>query len=564
MDQKKALFLVVCVFAVCLSQAATDVSSYGTNPYLSYKLFPQDVSTWQSNFISFYPAYEQRPFWGSIDQPAKKPNATYTSTGIKLYNNGASFNNTGQTYAVNNGFAYTHKFPLQGITANLNLDYDVNTRYNHADGDIASHSVVFNYTMNHTLNSLNLRGLMGFNLFGMPGGLRVDAGFENSLFLTKKFEFTKNGTNYSTDRATWGWTTVPCAHIFGATGPEGDAWLQSGYAQGPVYNIDIQGGMSLTQAKLGGLLSYKTGHQDYYNWVRDSVHLTGDAAIDNNFVGSYEKDNWSKKLHDVLINLYGNVPWIKGERYSINSFFLVGYEGGVEGEALSRNLGVEGSSKDKAHNIVIEAAPNINIPFGSIFNYIDAGLHVEYAYSRFNNIYKRWVGGGQLETYRDASTSLDDENAWQGYSYANRNSLNLGIDITTMFPLYTSSVHKLGLGFSLLVDSRFMFMTKYYGHNVDQASDVDFVVDNLRKDMEREFLFGTGLKLQYMGRPFLAWFEVTEPLLHSLTPRTRVTDASGKTLLYEHEKEPLWISFEGLRAGLYVSYEWTLPLLKSL
>jgi hypothetical protein len=564
---KTKIVLIMCVLATGLTHAATDVSSYGSNPYLSWTLFPQDVASWQSNFISFFPTYEQRPYWGKIDQPEKKPNATYTSTGIKLSENGASFFHTAQIYSVTNGFGYTHKFPVQGIVANLNLNYDMDRRYNHADGNISDqntgNTIPFNYTMSHTLNSLNLRGLFSFALFGMPAGLRVNGGFENTLDLTHKFEFDKNGTHYATDRATWGWTTTPCAHIFGAKGPEGDAWLQDGYAQGPVYNVDIQGGMSLSQAKIGALFSYKTGHQDYYNWVRDTVNVTSDAVINNNFIGSYQKDNWSRTIHDAQIQAFGNITWLKGERYSLNSFFLAGYEGDLEGEALSRNLGIEGSSKDKMHNLVIEAAPNISIPFGSIFSYIDAALRMEYSYSRFNHTYLRWVGGGQLETFRDTRTDTADETSWEDYSFANRNSLDFGINLSSMFPLFKNSVHNLGLGLMLLVDSRFTFMNKYYGQNFDQGSDVDFQVANIRKDFEQEFLFGTGLKLQYMGRPFLAWFEVTEPLLHSLSPSTRVTDASGGTVFYEHEKEPLWMSFEGLRAGLYVSYEWTLPLLRS-
>jgi hypothetical protein len=133
-----------------------------------------------------------------------------------------------------------------------------------------------------------------------------------------------------------------------------------------------------------------------------------------------------------------------------------------------------------------------------------------------------------------------------------------------MFPLYAGSADRLGLGLMLLLDSRFAFMTKYYGHNVDAGSDVDFQVDNRRADYEREVQFGTGIKVQYQRGTFFGWLECTEPVLRALKPRTRVEDAGGKTVLYEHEKEPLWMSLDGIRVGLFLSFEYTLPLLQSL
>jgi hypothetical protein len=569
MKRRTALFAVVIagVLAGTVLHAATGVSQYGSNPYLSYSLFPQDVQLLRSNYISCFPAYEQRPYWGDIDEPANKPNGTYTSTGIDVVDNDASFRHSAQVKSVANSVGYIHRF-LSGVTANAHLDYNVDSRNNQAKGNLTDAStgghVPFDYSMSHVLNTLRLQGMAGFELFGAPAGIKVDAGFDNSLYLDHTFTFEKNGVSYSTDRATWGWTTSPCAHIFGASGPQGDAWLQDGYAKGPLYNFDLQAGMSLPIAKVGGRFAYRTGHQDYYNWVRDSSTSTGDAVLDRNFLGSYRKGEWSRTTRDGIGQLYGNVPWIKSQRYSLNTFVLLGYEGATLGRALSSNLDVANDAKDKAHNVNVEIAPNIAIPFGSDFSYIDAAVHVEYRYGRFDNTYLRWVGGGQLETHRDTRTSLADEYSWEGYSYANRNAFDAGLDLSTMFSLYAGSTDHVGLGLMLLIDSRFAFMTKYYGHNVDIGSDVDFQVDNRRADYEREIQFGTGIKVQYLRSPFFAWLECTEPVLRALKPRTRVTDASGETILYEHEKEPLWMSLDGIRVGLFVSYEWTLPLLKSL
>jgi hypothetical protein len=569
MNCKMVLFTIVCagVLAGHGPQAATSVSSYGSNPYLSYSLFPQDVRSLRSNCISYFPAYEQQPYWGNIDNPANKPNGTYTSTGINVIENNANFYHSAQIYSVANSIGYIQRF-LSGLTGTLNLDYNVDSRSNQAKGILTDANsgahVPFNYSLSHMVNTMRLQGMAGFELLGVPAGIRLDAGFNNTLYLDHSFTFEKGGVSYSTDRATWGWTTSPCAHIFGVSGPHGDAWLQDGYAKGPLYNIDLQAGATLPIAKVGGRFTYLTGHQDYYSWQRDSTTSTGDAVLDKNFLGSYQKGEWSRTTRDGAVQLYGNVPWIKSQRYSLNMFALLGYEGVTQGQALSSNLDIAGSAKDKSHNVNIEIAPNISIPFGSDFSYIDAAAHVEYSYGRFNNTYLRWVGGGQIETYLDTRTSPTDEYSWEGYSYANRNSYDAGIDLSTMFPLYTTGTDHIGLGLLLLIDSRFAFMTKYYGQNIDGVSDVNFQVDNLREDYEREIRFVTGIKVQYLRQPFFGWLECTEPPLRSFMPRTRVTDASGKSILYEHVKEPLWMSLEGIRVGLFLSYEYTLPFLNSL
>ena len=280
-----------------------------------------------------------------------------------------------------------------------------------------------------------------------------------------------------------------------------------------------------------------------------------------NFEGTYKKGDWSETTSDFSTGLYGNITCLKGQRYSLNTFARLKYEGLAQEQVLSSNPDISNNAKDNVHSFSIEAAPNISIPFDPYFNYIDVALVAGYCYSRFDNTDMYWVGGGQIEASRNSTTSAGDETIWEPYSYANRNVLNCGLDISTMFPVMDNAVHKLGLGMTLLINSKFTFMTKYYGTNVQQGADLNFRVDNQRQDYERELQFATGIKAQYVRRPYLFWFEITEPLLHSLLPRTRVTDAGGNNILYEHEKSPLWLSQEGIRFSLFLSVEMSLPFL---
>jgi hypothetical protein len=49
---------------------------------------------------------------------------------------------------------------------------------------------------------------------------------------------------------------------------------------------------------------------------------------------------------------------------------------------------------------------------------------------------------------------------------------------------------------------------------------------------------------------------LVEPLLHSLAPSTRITDANGDNVQYEHSLDPLWLSNQGVNVGLLVMYNW--------
>ena len=407
MRSSRIALVAVCLAGICgTASGGTRLSAYGTNPYLSWSLFPQDLSQQQGNRLSYSPAYEKQPYWGKIDDPAAKPNGTYTSTGLGyVASDGARFSHSANIRSVANSVAFTPK--LGSAMGDLKLDYDVDNRTNRASGtfiDDSSNHIPFDYSMTHALNRLHLNGALGFSLGGVPVGFRVKGGFENSLALNHEFTFTKGDSTYETDRTAWGWSSSPCAHIFGARGVEGDAWLQNGYTMGPMLDVGVLGGITLPRSKVGVQFDYRTGHQEYYDWVEkpDSVwrpqyaaDTTLDITIIKNFDGSFEKSDWSKKTRDASIQAYSNVTLKKSDRFALKTFVRVGYEGLTRADVLDSNRRVEGGDKEQFKSAVLEVGPNLQIPFGSAFSYIDIGIPVSYAYSRFDNKYMGWVGGGQ-------------------------------------------------------------------------------------------------------------------------------------------------------------------------
>jgi hypothetical protein len=514
----------------------------------------------------YYPRYEKTPWWGDIDEPENKPNATtYTTTGNEEIDGDANFKHSGNIHSSDNALGYAHR-SSENLMTSFDLNYDVDGLRNRADGNMTNADndtyIPFEYSLRHTLNDIYLNGMLGFKVREVPVGFRLRFGYENTLALKQELTYTKNGQKHSSERALWGWATVGCNHVFGPRSTEGDAWLQREYSQGPLYRLDFQTGITLPRIKFGGLFRYKFGHQDQYQWVSDTINSTGDPVLNNSFQGSYEKSNWSKTTRDAMIQLYGNINWRRGERYALNTFVAVDYEGSTYGDALSENLDVVNDAKEKRRNVSVEFHPNINLRLGERFHYIDAALLLEYGYTRLNNTYERWVGGGTQETYWNTSDNGEDEDVWERYSYANENYFDVGADISAMFPLVNRETSMLGFGFILYFDTKFTYLTKYYGDNTDNGTEITFTVNSERENFTREIWFNSALMLQYMRSPFHIRLEVTEPFLYSLMPRTTITDKNTKEVTWDHEKEPLWLSQQGFSVGLFFGYEMTLPFLK--
>jgi len=548
-----------------LPQAQIRVAQIGSNPFLSAELFPQDMQQWPTRGFMYSPTYAKLPYWGRIDDPLARPNANYTSTGLTTEN----FSHTAKVYSVTNDFSYTHNFsPRLFMLAGLNLDVDA--RYNTAEGLLHAHNdsgkvvgsaLPFDYSMLNALGSGKITYASAFLVKGIATGVRLTAGVQNTAKLSHSLSFTKDSVTYHSDRATWGWTTSPCAHVFGLKNPEGDTWLQSDYAVGPLYSIDLQVGATLPLGKSGIRFSLLSGHQDYYQWRTDSSAFGVDSIINGNFVGHYDKQQWSRTTSGMTIQLYTDYVVRKHESFTLSLFSRIGYNGLTYGEALSNNLDIARDDEESIHGVSLDIAPNLTIPFGSLFSYIDVAIPLQYGYARRSNTYMRWVGGGQTRTYWDTRTSNEDENIWEPFSYADQHDLGAGVDFSTMFPLTVTPRTQLGLGLQLLINFCATFTNKSYGSNVDKGSTVDFSVEQKRYDYEGRKQFASGVKLQYQSGRTLAWFEITEPLLQAVRPVTKVTDASGNNVSYEHEKSPLWLSMQGMRFSLFYTYQMTIPWL---
>ncbi|MBN1757101.1 MAG: hypothetical protein JW863_02220 [Chitinispirillaceae bacterium] len=590
MKNSMPLFLVSGMLVTAFAQT-TPVTQFGSNPWFSSELYPQDLLLRSGNYLFYSPQYFNRPFWGDIDEPEKRPNTNtdYTITGVDVVRDGGSFKHSGVVHTINNNIGYTWQ-PGDNMAASLAWDYDVDARRNRAEGvftaDTPSYpldaTLPFEYSMRHTIYRASLIGMLGTVFRSVPLGIRFDGGVENTLALKKDLTFSKLAKNpdgtfsetmeeyaMSEDeaRAMWGWTEPGCSHPFGARGTQGDSWLQNEYATGPIYHLNLIGGVTLPRIKAGGYFRYKWGHQDRYYWESSGEIVGNDSIISNNFIGRYVRDDQTRIIRTGEGRVFGNLRLHGNERFSLSAFGMLTYEDSTLGSAAADNLRAESSSKDRIRTIALEADPNISVKLGEGLNYIDAALLCRYQYSRFGNVSDQWVGGGEITAYQSSSVGEGWQDVWEHFSYANQNVFDLGADISAMFPVLSHGIHHLSFNLRMFGDLRFSYQRKYFGSNTVSGSDVDFTVENTRLNLAREVMFNTFLMLQYVQGPYQLRLQFTKPVLYSIAPYTSIFDANGSVVddenNYPLKRSDLWITREGMSVALFGSYDITLPFLRS-
>ena len=583
---KRLFFASVVLLATGFTAFAqtTPISQFGSNPWFSSELFPQDVLLRAGNYMFYNPEYFNKPFWGDIDEPEKKPNThnDYTITGVNVVRNGGDFKHSGTVHTLNNNFGYAWR-PAENMMSTFSLDYDVDALRNRASGTFTGSdseyypdgaTLPFEYSMRHTIYRLSMNGMLGMNIADVPVGVMIDGGMENTMALNKDLSFSKLAKNadgtfsdsmaeYSMTgdeaRAFWGWTEPGCSHPFGARGTQGDSWMQDEYATGPVYHVNVTGGATFPRVKAGGYFRYRWGHQVRYYWDPSGEIVANDSVISRNFIGSYMEDTNQVKINRTGEGrLFGNVKLRGNDRFSVNTFAQLSYFDSTLGSAAADNLEAESSSKSKIRAVAMELDPNISVKLGQWLNFIDAAALFRYQYSRYSNITDRWVGGGELTTYWDTHVREGWEDSWESFSFANQHTVDIGADISAMFPLFTGRMQQLSFNLRLFGDVRFTYQNKHYGTNTVSGSNVTFNEEGTRLNLTREVMFNTFLMLHYVQGPYQLQLRFTEPVLYSVALKTSVNHEASPP-----KKSGLWITKEGMSVALFGSYDFTLPFLRA-
>ncbi|MCP4136958.1 MAG: hypothetical protein GY754_38680 [bacterium] len=539
--RKRVLFIFIILTLFTCLHAEARLFFIGSNPYLSKIAFPQDTLLIPSGFISYSLEYQSMPWWGDVDEPAKKPNNNYTSSSdsFTFANNStdtqqSTFNKDGAVSVFkhtvdylrywSNGF--NSMFSLNLKTMSMNSTASGNLRVTNDAGASLGYTS-FDYELSNFSYMLYFESITSYKFGSVPVGLKL--GFGREQFGDPESLLTAN--NYTvgaltSSRILWGWSTSGCKKIFGHSHINGDAWTQSDYSTGGVYQFDTQIGTTFELVKIGARYRYKTGVLDYYVWDTPASHLSGE----------YVRQKWSKELTEHIGRVYGNVNFYKNRKLKLNTLFFFGIDDSTQGNVYSQDNSIDSGVKESFTNFIVEANPNVNINFGKMF-YIDIAVLLEFSWTNFENTYEQWISsvGGRKEVYWKTSGSFTtgEEQSWNEFSYANEHFYDGGWEVDLSIPLYGDTRHKLVFGAMIFHNNKFTFVTKYYGE--PNTTDGSFTVTNKRYDEKIEMWVNSAVSLFYKYDEMFFRVTYIMPMVYNVTFSTKLVDSS-ETTLYESEK----------------------------
>lgn len=518
----------------------------GSNPNLNILAFPQNILKFETDNAFFSTSYENKPWWGDVDDPpnkpmnesANRPNNTYISTGENIdMGDGNTFKcKSGvNSFANTLGFNYTIKDSLK---SRFDLRYSTWIQTAKASGTSANSS--FKYRGRNSFNEIYLSSILASYFKKTPVGLKLGIGMENATKPKLEFDVNNNGTETSYNTLYWAWShTTHTGDIDFLDNELVHARAISEYSIGPLFELDLQTGATLPRFYLGGRFRINAGNLDTYNWITD----------ENNYIR-----NQADKVRNLTGRLYGNYIWSEGEKYRLATLVLTRLTRLDTTRVDVNNPEARNGRVRKLTNFVLQVNPNISLyPWRTRQTYIDGAILINYSFMHFANERQVPVSGGQTRGYITTQTEAREEYSWDDCSYFNQNFFEIALDLNPVFPIYGNKDQSVAIGVMLLIWTRFNWTNKYYGRSIVNGSEVDFDVERIRKNYDHETWLNSFFNIVYRRDRWVYRLDISQPLIYSLAPRSRVVDEKSKDVLWESKTENMWVSQSGLKIGLFMT-----------
>lgn len=498
----------------------------GSNPYLSQFAFPQDILLIPGESVHNYFVYQRLPWWGDFDEPEHRPNKEYVLTG-DAYNDpaeGVSYRYNSAIHAFRNTAGFTRSLSEQW-KARFDLRYAFQAMRSRAKGTLPGDGAYpYSYRGRNSIQELYLRSTFATVFRDVPVGFRIGVGGDLTTRPNSELSL-RDGSGTRSQRLLWGWK-------------EDRARFQDEYANGPLFKLDLQSAATMPRIKYGGRFRFYRGVLDQYSWTGDDIQ------------GNYEKS--AKKIGNVTFRVYGNYNWLAREHYKFNTLVLSRFTHVDSVGVVPENLSAETGSRERSRTFVLQCNPNVNIyPWAFKLAYIDLALLCNFSHMRYDFLRRRWTSGGyDDDAYAATGVSVGEDYSWDDFSYARETFFELAFDMNSVVPVYGRKDQTVALGVTMLLWRRFKWMNKYYGN---YPSGEDFTLNNIRYNLDIETWLNSAFNIIYRRSRFVYRLDIGQPLIYSLTPRTRVVEADGGRVLYEKTKKSMWLSQSGVRLGFFVS-----------
>jgi hypothetical protein len=528
--------------------AAARIFLVGSNPNLTILAFPQDILKFPTNSVFLSYSYENKPWWGDVDDPpnkpmnesASRPNNTYIATGENIDKVDSSFKCKSSINAFSKNYGITCLLK-DSLRCRFDIRNSVWAQRTKASG--SSPSTAFDYYGGNVFYEKYITSILAGYFRGTPVGLKLGLGVATATKPYLKFNVNNNGTETEYNRLYWGWShTTHTGNIDYLNNPLVHAAEIDDYSVGPLFEFDLQGGATLSRHQLGGRFRFNVGNLDTYNWS-DSL---------NNYI-----KNQSDKVRNITGRLYCNYIWSEGEKFRIATLALTRLTRLDTTRVDIDNPDVRNGHVRKLTNFVFQVNPNISLyPWRTKQTYIDGAILINYSLMHFANEAPLWVSGGQTRAYVNSNTDTAEEYSWQDCSYFNQNFFEIALDLNPVFPIYGNKDQSVAIGVILLMWTRFKWTNKYYGRNEVTGSDFEFNVERIRKNYDHETWLNTFFNIVYRRGKWVYRLDVSQPVIYSLTPQSQVVDKQSNDILWESKTENMWVSQSGFKIGLFAAYGW--------
>jgi hypothetical protein len=518
---RRIVFIVAALLAILLlsSNPQARVFFTGSNPALTVFAFPQDILLMPGETVYWYGSYQHFPWWGDIDEPENRPNKQYILTGEKT-------TQWSHDQAINQfvnmvGFS---KYLRDSSKVRFDLDYTSNR----LKADAASSAVDtarYSYWERHAIRDIYLTSMLATHYKNVPIGIKIGLGVEmTSQPDLEYFRFSGNSAGRS-NRLLWGWNGNNYSE-------------QDEYNLGSLFRFDAQLAATLTRLKVGGRLRLYNGTLDHYQW---------DGALDN-YVP------YPNKIRNITGRIYGIYNWYEQEKFKFNTTVLTRYTY-VDSAGLDKqNHDIETGNVQKAKTFVFQINPNVNIyPWRYPMTYIDAAILCNYSSTNYDHLQPFNVGNGEKPGFVTSHYGTFEDYSWERYSFAREHFFELALDVNAAIPVIGMKDQTVALGVTMFLWRRYKWLDKYFGSTNQLDNDISFTIKNIRENLERETWLNSVINIIYRRGKYNFRLDIGQPLIYSLTPRTRLTDGLGNHIIYEKTRENMWLSQSGLKIGLFVS-----------
>ncbi len=557
----------------------------GSLPYLSITTFPQDVNKLKYNSVSLEFSYVVEPWWGDVDEPLNRPNASYSTTEENIvfgYNE-----TTGEFYYFKKyGYSYDSKWSLKWLgklfggrnlfSVDLGYTKFIATSEGHVYGeDIETEDyseVKYSYDLENEMTFFKVMAIHGRYLFGYPFGFKASFQVEDWGYPYSMLTGERDGVKFSSNRMLWGWSTSGCNHIFGLKHADADAWYQDYFSIGPVYRFDLQAGFTTERFRSGARYRKIWGLQKQYYWQPSDPNAT-DVLV-SHFAGKYVENDWSRFLNEDIVRVYTNYNYGRNRFFKKNLLLIFIGDFKRNDGVYAENTALVNTVREAQNSYIVEVNPNYNFRIGPLL--MDLGILIEGAHVSYGNTYLSWnpVVGGLQRVYWNTKPHFGDEVFWESFSYANENFIDLGIDTVMAFPLFgvpkfagvssSGILSKLSslipsmagrfrnsslfLMVNLMVNYKMTFQNKYYGENEVVDNEYRFVEHYVRKNFKREIWMNTFVSLVFTRKRWIFRFDFVEPLVYTIRQKTELHSLDDGRLIFSNDQNQL---FAVQRAPVY-------------